>query len=212
MRCSVAMVAILGIDAAWTKLNPSGVALVVGSPGSWRCVAAAPSMAAFVALEADDNDASFEKIAATQVSVGALLERARLLARDHDVSVVAVDIPLSTQPIEGRRDADKQVSEEFGRRKCSTHSPTKERPGPIAEAIRRGFERVGFTLAVDSDHERVLPALIEVYPHPALLTLLGRAERVPYKIARAARYWRDELPSLTPAQRRERIKNEWSGG
>ena len=35
------MVDVLGIDAAWTKKEPSRVALLEGSPGDWRCVAVA---------------------------------------------------------------------------------------------------------------------------------------------------------------------------
>jgi predicted RNase H-like nuclease len=32
--------------------------------------------------------------------------------------------------------------------------------------------------------------LVEVYPHPALLTLLNRERRVPYKVSKASTYWR----------------------
>jgi predicted RNase H-like nuclease len=31
------MVGVLGIDAAWTEKEPSGVVLLEGSPGDWRC-------------------------------------------------------------------------------------------------------------------------------------------------------------------------------
>jgi predicted RNase H-like nuclease len=34
------MVGVLGIDAAWTEKEPSGVALLEGSPGHRRCVVA----------------------------------------------------------------------------------------------------------------------------------------------------------------------------
>jgi hypothetical protein len=34
------MAGVLGIDAAWTEKEPSGVALLEGAPGDWRCVAA----------------------------------------------------------------------------------------------------------------------------------------------------------------------------
>jgi Sodium/hydrogen exchanger family len=39
------MIGILGIDAAWTENEPSGVAHLEGSPGEWRCVAVAPTTA-----------------------------------------------------------------------------------------------------------------------------------------------------------------------
>ena len=44
------MTTILGIDAAWTAHEPSGVALVRFDGGSWRCVAVAPCYASFIAL------------------------------------------------------------------------------------------------------------------------------------------------------------------
>jgi hypothetical protein len=34
------MVGVLGIDAAWTEKEPSGVARLEDSPGDWRCVVA----------------------------------------------------------------------------------------------------------------------------------------------------------------------------
>ena len=33
------------------------------------------------------------------------------------------------------------------------------------------------------------PSLPEVYPHPALLSLLSREYRVPYKVAKIGKYW-----------------------
>ena len=43
---------VLGIDAAWTAHNPSGVALVQRAEQGWRCLALAPSYDAFLALAA----------------------------------------------------------------------------------------------------------------------------------------------------------------
>ena len=39
--------------------------------------------------------------------------------------------------------------------------------------------------------------LVEVYPHPALMTLTGASYRLPYKVSRSRRYW----PDSSPAQR-----------
>ena len=41
---------VLGIDAAWTAHNPSGVALVQRAAEGWQCLALAPSYDAFLAL------------------------------------------------------------------------------------------------------------------------------------------------------------------
>ena len=43
---------VLGIDAAWTAHNPSGVALVHRAAEDWRCLSLAPSYNAFLALAA----------------------------------------------------------------------------------------------------------------------------------------------------------------
>ena len=42
------MAGVLGIDAAWTEKEPSGVVLLEGSPGKWRCLAIAPSYDSFL--------------------------------------------------------------------------------------------------------------------------------------------------------------------
>jgi predicted RNase H-like nuclease len=41
------------------------------------------------------------------------------------------------------------------------------------------------------------PALLEVYPHPAIAHLLQLESRLKYKVSRARRYW----PASTPAER-----------
>ena len=45
---------VLGIDAAWTAHNPSGVALVQRAAEEWRCLSLAPSYNAFLALAAGE--------------------------------------------------------------------------------------------------------------------------------------------------------------
>jgi hypothetical protein len=55
-------------------------------------------------------------------------------------------------------------------------------------------------------HQGMTPALVEVYPHPALLALMMNASRrIPYKISRAGRYW----PTLSPSDRRRKILHLW---
>ena len=41
---------VLGIDAAWTTHNPSGVALVQRTAEGWQCLSLAPSYDAFIGL------------------------------------------------------------------------------------------------------------------------------------------------------------------
>jgi hypothetical protein len=50
IRRESCVVGVLGIDAAWTENEPSGVALIENSQGGWRCVAVTPSYDSFLAL------------------------------------------------------------------------------------------------------------------------------------------------------------------
>jgi predicted RNase H-like nuclease len=61
--------------------------------------------------------------------------------------VIAIDMPLSTTPIVGRRAADNAIASALGRYGLGVHTPTPDRPGPIAELMRAGFEAHGYRLA-----------------------------------------------------------------
>jgi predicted RNase H-like nuclease len=197
--------AILGIDAAWTVAASSGVALIVGEPGRWRCVRAAPSRRMFVAggglapvdfaVASKDDDVAFADLVAV----------ATALARVDALSVVAVDIPLARGPIVARRAADTAVSRAFGARGCAVHSPTPMRPGRLACRMRDDASACGFPLVTGGT--AVVPALIEVYPHVTVLDLMGAAFRVPYKVARARKYW----PKVARGVRIASLIEQWRG-
>jgi predicted RNase H-like nuclease len=187
----------LGIDAAWSSRNPSGVALLGGTADCVRLLAVAASYADFLRIADVPGPAS------TQTDgVRSLLEAARRIG-DGEVDIVAVDMPLSASPIEARRAADHAISRHFGARHCSTHSPTPSRPGSVSEALRAGFERMGYRLCT---LEIRRPALIEVYPHPALVVLAEANRRLPYKVSRARSYW----PDASADERRRRLLSEWA--
>jgi predicted RNase H-like nuclease len=186
---------VLGVDAAWTAHQPSGVALVQHQGERWRCLGLAPSYAGFMALaegRAVDWSARAE---GSQPNMAALLQAAEQLSGSR-VDLIAFDMPLSTEPIGHRRQADRDVSRVFGSRGCAVHSPTVQRPGAIADGIRQQLEPLGYRLQVAGD--RPAPGgLIEVYPHVALLALLERPYRVPYKVSRSLQYWRAEHLPVT---------------
>jgi predicted RNase H-like nuclease len=195
--------AILGIDAAWTSNHPSGVALLRETDGGeFECGAAESSYGAFMARAGLDDRLSHEPDPAS------LLEAARRLAKGTEVAVVAVDIPVAVDQaghpvrITRRRMADNEISTQFGRYKCSTHSPSEDRPGRIGVLIGGGFQ---LPLAVN-DGKRPVPCLMEVYPHTAALRLLQAPERIPYKVSKARNYWAKE--KLAPPERRRRIAQE----
>lgn len=47
--------------------------------------------------------------------------------------------------------------------------------------------------------------MVEVYPHPALLTLTGASYRLPYKVSRRRRYW----PEVSPAERKAKLLDQF---
>ena len=182
--------AVLGIDAAWTGHNPSGVALLRCAASGWSCTALAPSYESFIGLaDGFTVDWSARAIPGSEPDPAALLGAAERLLDGEKVTVIAVDMPLSLSPIVGRRPADAQVSRRFGKYGCAVHSPTPARPGAISTKLRDGFAGLGFPIATAASLSGVPSVLLEVYPHPALLSLLGLERRLPYKTARARRYW-----------------------
>ena len=48
--------------------------------------------------------------------------------------------------------------------------------------------------------------LVEVYPHPALITLTRAGGSLPYKVSRSRRYW----PKNSPAERRAKLLTQFA--
>jgi predicted RNase H-like nuclease len=198
--------AVLGVDAAWTEKNPSGVALVSFANGKWECVALAPSYAQFLAFSKGIKIDWNEVPSGGQAAPDELLNGCRMLLQGQDVTVVAVDMPISRGPIVGRRTADTAISKEFGANKCATHSPSPDRPGTVSRFFCESFARLGYGLKTMTDQRPTGQSLIEVYPHPALLRLLGDNERLKYKANKTSQYWKRE--SLE--NRRNRLLSVWA--
>ena len=142
---------------------------------------------------------------AHQLSGIALLQACQQLA-DAAVSCVSVDMPLATTRIISRRAADTAISSRFGTKGCAVHSPSAERPGAIADQLRADFAALGYPLQTNGN-KQAAPALIECYPHVALLALLKRDYRVPYKVSRSGKYWKAE--KLTRRERIERLLEQF---
>jgi len=193
--------AVLGIDAAWTDKNPSGVALAVELNGQWCLIRAEASAAEFVM--AAGATATVQLQTQTGLDAAALLSAAEQfcgIAPD----IIAIDMPLSRKIIASRRSADDAVSRKYGGRKCGTHSPNSSRPGKVGERMQRAFENAGYELCVT---EIRTPGLIEVYPHPALLEMIGAEERLKYKVGKRWSYW----PHDDPPSRRAKLMDVWAG-
>lgn len=182
------MTVVLGIDAAWTNSNPSGLAIARKTSGRWALHSVWASYEDF--LDAEMADA------------GQLPSRIyEMLGETPDL--IAIDMPLCELPIAGRRAADQMVSQIYGARGASTHSPSAERPGSLSDKIRRD-------LALKEYHLRHAGRpdgkLAEVYPHPALIEFMRAPRRLPYKIQRSRKYW----PGIPPELRRNNLISEWA--
>jgi predicted RNase H-like nuclease len=192
---------VLGIDAAWTEKNPSGVALAVKNFDGWKLVIVSNSYENFYANRGfrlnDENSAQGSRLDVC------LLLSSVLSHCGKPANIIAVDIPLSRLPVTGRRTSDNLVSSKYGARRCGTHSPRPDRPGPISNDMRTDFESAGYQLQT-----RGLSTsnLLEVYPHPALVELMDAPERLPYKFHKISKYWRH----ASTTERRELVLQQWS--
>jgi predicted RNase H-like nuclease len=118
-----------------------------------------------------------------------LLKAASRILDGQQVTVVALDIPLSMTLITGRRQADNLISREYGSKGCSAHSPARLELQKVSRQLKDGFNRAGFPLATALKRPAKRRSLIEVFPHPALLALLGESYRIRYKVSKARSYW-----------------------
>lgn len=175
---------VLGLDAAWTPHRASGIAIIAGEPGAWRCLSAVSSYEALF-RESGRN----ELLPAVHALAGAL------------PSLASVDMPLARLPVTSRRTCDNGISRAFGACGCGVHSPSPTRPGAVSTNLMGAFHQAGYQLAV---HGAPLGdrQVIEVYPHIAVMRLLDENYRVPYKIARARQYW----PQAAPQRRLANIR------
>jgi predicted RNase H-like nuclease len=192
--------AVLGVDAAWTETEPSGVALAVEPEAGWRLAAVEASYDRFLA-RAGGAAPDEGRPRGSPPRAGALIAAVRALS-GRAPDCVAVDMPVGPNPIVGRRRCDDEISRIYGARKAAVHSPSAARPGPISDDLRAGFEACGLPV-------RVAPpahGLIEVYPHAALIEFMREAERLPYKASKTLTYW----PKLSVDERHRKLRGVWA--
>ncbi|MGB8366298.1 MAG: DUF429 domain-containing protein [Rhizomicrobium sp.] len=195
------MRAVLGIDAAWTLTQPSGVAVAVERSGGWRLIAAESSYRRFYDRVIEGRPGEEHPSGSSPDAHDLLASGAALCGCPIDL--VAIDMPLARSPIVNRRTSDDEVSHTYGGRQCATHSPNAKRPGRISDDLRVSFEQEGYSLCTDTI---ATPGVVEVYPHPALVELSGASKRLPYKVSKARSYW----PMATPQERRACLYRKWS--
>jgi predicted RNase H-like nuclease len=61
----------------------------------------------------------------------------------------------------------------------------------LSDRLRDGFQAAGYQLVTTDTQPRPDHSVLEVYPHPALLSLLNLSERLPYKMSKSRKYWPD---------------------
>lgn len=189
------MRSVLGIDAAWTTHNPSGVAVAVDTGSGWRLCAVASSFAAFHAQAGGPPETGFDAARLISDATGLCGTRP---------SLVALDMPLMNGLITARRVSDNAIASAYGARGAATHSPTALRPGPLAVDILAALTALGYPLLCQNPI--VTPGTLEVYPHPALIELTGATRRLPYKVHNRGKYW----PALTGPERRANLFAQWT--
>jgi predicted RNase H-like nuclease len=93
-------------------------------------------------------------------------------------TVVAVDAPLIVPNATGQRVPERLVSQLFSAAGASAHSANRSIPA-FADGGRGA--RLATRLGLATDPAASLPAMIEVYPHPALVALFGLQRSLAYK-------------------------------
>ena len=174
------MKGILGIDAAWTGKNESGMALIVEDGNTWIIRACGFSISDF--CRQLDSSSEIES-GTTQNTIRQAIKLAKEACQG-GLALIAVDMPLSNEKIFERRVADNEVSKAYGARYCSTHTPSETRPGKLSETIRDICKDEDFNLCPKAI---TVPALVEVYPHPALVELCKESERLRYKVQKMSK-------------------------
>ncbi|AKI03555.1 hypothetical protein IMCC20628_04891 (plasmid) [Hoeflea sp. IMCC20628] len=129
------MTIILGNDAAWTATQPSGVALASFAVGNWHLIFAGSSYRHLLD-HAEEGLISTSRPFCTVAEAAALLAAAGKIA-GAPVDLIAIDMPLSLEPITARRVSDNQVSAAYGARHCIMHTPSAIRPGKIGGYTKR---------------------------------------------------------------------------
>lgn len=188
-------VIVIGIDSAWSRDHESGFA-VVSVKDENISVLKLCSVNFFTSCLTDGE----------HVCSGIQMLQDVFDAYPESPKLICADIPLSLDGVASRRECDNNISKLFWQAQCSTHS-VRAAQCPTVEAWNREFCKLG-EICVDSKQLSNLfqnnkVAIIETYPHPAILGLLSIPERLQYKVGKRCDYWR----GMDPQQRKQELCN-----
>jgi len=199
---------VLGIDAAWTPRNPSGIALFAVTAGhKLELLRVARACVEFTSgREICPRDWLSIPASGKTLNVSEILD-ATIRHAGALPNVIALDIPMSPLPIRGRRPADNAISTMYGSRWAGTHTPSTARFGRVSAVLFEQLSRSGYRWMNATEHvqlNRQVRCFLETYPHPVIVEMLGLEKRLCYKVAKRWRYW----PNLTPDERWRNIASE----
>jgi predicted RNase H-like nuclease len=115
-------------------------------------------------------------------------------------------MPLADAPIVARRAADNAIASAYATRGLGAHSPSPERPGPIAHAMCTGFTALGYAIGSTTTRPGTPRVMLEVFPHATAIALAGADYRVPYKLGRIRQYG----PDRSAVARRRAVLAQWT--
>ena len=193
---------IIGVDAAWSESHPSGIAVLDIGGSKPALIDVARSYYEFEHCCVRRTIDWTTKPVIGKISLKTLIEVTLARRPSSQIAVIAVDMPLSYQPIIGRRVSDNFLSLRYGSKWASTHTPTAQHPGKISDDFMLEALELGYPLATKNIQPES-PCLIEVYPHPAIIELMGLDKRLPYKVAKRKSYNKHHAPPLT-------VDQEWA--
>jgi len=100
------------------------------------------------------------------------------------IRTAAIDAPLVVKNETGQRPCERQISAAFGRYEASAHSSNLGRPQFVSLRGARLADEFGWEIdpTVRPSSER--PTCIEVYPHPAMVSLFRLVRTIKYKAGR----------------------------
>ncbi|PLW79448.1 hypothetical protein C0585_07720 [Candidatus Woesearchaeota archaeon] len=177
---------ILGVDAAWKKENPTGVALLkISNNNELSLVKFGRSFSEFL----NEDPIDFLKAPNNELqSFDLFLEKT--IDKFKDIKIIALDIPIWSSKIVSRRFADNEVNKYYGKKWASTHSPTEDRPGFLSVEYYKACEKFGFKYANSEFNKQ--RSFMEVYPHISIIEFLNLEKRLAYKVEKKNKYWKEE--------------------
>lgn len=188
---------VLGIDAAWTEKQPSGISLLASKDGE-RCKILRLGDSYKNFLEKRQNLTVKPK--GSKPEINEILKSCEV--HGYSIDAIAVDMPLSNGLITGRRSCENEISKAYAAKGASVHSPTVDRPGKITLDLIQSLREQGYYLATKNNkvHRK---AVLEVYPHTAIIEYLNLDYRYEYKVSKKNSYrsWKN----LTKEERNRKL-------